>query len=405
MPVPVRAPVPLRILLVVVLLVAGCGGGGGGGGVVLPPLRIAFDAIGADLGASDLTAFAFLPGTGGDALVVTKGGTVIYTQGHFTGVVASTTLAVASAGEQGIGNLVADPDYPTNGFVFLYHTLPDGSANRLLRVTVNVSFGTPSLSLDDPVTIADFPLSESPSPGTNHCGGGLVIDGAGRILLGVGDGGGTASANTTLALSQDLDLRLGKLHRLIPSRAVGVGGFTVPANGVSTTHPSIFASGLRNPFTMALAPDGAVLIGDVGAGFAEEIDRADVPGLNFGWPLAEGPVATPPYTDPVHGYLHADSTFEDQDPSPAPGGGPQAIMVGTHYAAGQYGGQLDGMLLYAEFYEGWVRGLRLDTSGVRVSDQHLGHLEGMTCLRTGADGLLYANSAFRSSRIYRVRLE
>ena len=50
----------------------------------------------------------------------------------------------------------------------------------------------------------------------------------------------------------------------------------------------IWAWGLRNPFRFQIDPTNGVLyIGDVGESQFEEIDRAPVGGLNFGWPYFE----------------------------------------------------------------------------------------------------------------------
>lgn len=55
-------------------------------------------------------------------------------------------------------------------------------------------------------------------------------------------------------------------------------------------------------------------------------------------------------------------------------------MVLAVYEAGKYGGKLKDCLIYSEFYEGWVRRLGRDRDNNILSDDHLGHLTGMTSL-------------------------
>lgn len=61
----------------------------------------------------------------------------------------------------------------------------------------------------------------------------------------------------------------------------------------------VWARGFRNPYRMILKPEsgshyandgdpGEIIIGDVGNGAWEELNIADRPGMNFGWPLIEG---------------------------------------------------------------------------------------------------------------------
>ena len=62
---------------------------------------------------------------------------------------------------------------------------------------------------------------------------------------------------------------------------------------------SIWASGLRNPFTFAFqSSTGRLFINDVGAGTWEEINDG-IAGSNYGWPASEGPTSTPDSAGPV----------------------------------------------------------------------------------------------------------
>src|SRR5262249_52236911 len=161
---------------------------------------------------------------------------------------------------------------------------------------------------------------------------------------------------------------------------------------------SLYAFGVRNPFTLVLRDDGALFIGDVGENSFEEVDLATQVGENFGWPLCEGPCPQPPpdpsFVDPIHGYAHGDSTFNDQDPEPNPDSG-EAIMVSAFYQGNAYNGLFTGKLIYNEFFAGWVRLLSLGQGNAVTGDEHLGHLEELTGLHENpVDHLLYGQSLF-----------
>lgn len=372
------------------------------------PVGIVFTPVGESFNATDLIDLEFLPGQGGEALVIGKGGTLYYVTVALTPLSQTATISVADSGEQGLLNVAADPEYAINRLIYLYFTSPDGSQNQVDRFTVDVNVNAGSFSLSDRQTIITFPKSDSPSPGSNHNGGGLLFDADKNLIIGVGDGGGSASADQGAEIGQDPSTRLGKILRIIPNRSAGSGGFSIPEEGNSgpvDSLPEIYALGVRNPFTLA-ARDTAIFIGDVGSSVFEEINLINGAGLNFGWPLAEGNSDDPNFRNPLHGYAHGDVAFINDDPeTSADASTSKSLMVGTFYDGSQYGGALAGHLIYAEFFAGWVRGLRLNGANEVVSDSHLGHLAGMTSLQQAPDGFLYAVSLFGSDHILRLDLD
>ena len=123
------------------------------------------------------------------------------------------------------------------------------------------------------------------------------------------------------AYGQTLDDLLGSILRIDPRHG---DPYAIPAGNpfVATAgaRPEIVAYGLRNPWRFWIdASTNQMLIGDVGEGVREEIDRLplDHLGLNFGWPCKEG-TTTPPdeiakpascktakLTAPIYEYPHA----------------------------------------------------------------------------------------------------
>lgn len=373
-----------------------------GTSVVTVP-NLVFTEVGVSFGTSDLIDLEFLPDQEGELIVIGKDGTVYYVKSDFTPLSLTATISVLDSGEQGLLNVVADPDYVSNLFIYLYYTTSDGSQNQVDRFTVTVNADMGTFSLSDQQTIIAFPKSDSSSSGTNHNGGSLVFDEDGNLMIGVGDGGGNASEDIDEGISQNVMTRLGKVLRIVPSQTDGSGGFSIPTGGnnnISGALPEIYALGLRNPFTMAYG-NSSLFIGDVGLDTYEEIDVATTGGLNFGWPETEGPTTDSDFVTPLHGYAKNDDSFNNED-SDAVATGARSIMVLNFYNGDQYNGMLNRRLIYSEFYVGWVRGLRLDLNNNIVSDEHLIHLAGMTSLQEGPDGFLYAVSLFGSDQILRL---
>lgn len=368
---------------------------------------VVFTPVGESFGTANLMDLEFLPGQGGEAIVIAKNGTVYYMTTGFAPLAQSVTVGVLDEDEQGLLNVVADPGYADNHFVYLYGTLPAGGGNQLNRYTVAVDTSAGTFDLTDPQTIEVFSKAASPDFDGHHNGGGLVFGVDGALYLGVGDGGGTAGEDPILALAQDGTNPLGKIHRIIPNRNPGEGGVVVS---------EIYGRGFRNPFTLAIGPEG-LFAGDVGATHVEEVNLLTEQGFNYGWPITEGPSSLFNFENPLQSYKHTDNKFAKEDPTESDfdvikgdadeGANPQSVIIGAFYEGGGYDGKLDGRLIYSDFFQGWVRGFKIkenDDSFKIDDDKHLGHLNGMTSLQLGPDGFLYAISLFGSDHVLRVDL-
>jgi glucose/arabinose dehydrogenase len=369
---------------------------------------VVFTPVGSSFGTSDLIDLEFLPGQGGEAIVIAKDGTVFYATRDLTPLAQTVTVGVLNEDEQGLLNVAADPAYADNHFIYLYGTLPAGGGNQLNRYTVTADAAAGTFALDDQQTVETFSKAASPDFDGHHNGGGMVFGPDGALYVGVGDGGGSGGEDTILALAQDGTNPLGKIHRILPNRNPGEGGALVS---------EIHGRGFRNPFTLVSGPAG-LFVGDVGSTRVEEVDLVPEPGLNFGWPLTEGPSSLFNFVNPIHSYGHTDNQFAKEDPTEIDFDviegdadeaeiGPQSVIVGAFYEGGQYGGELDGRLIYSDFFLGWVRGFKLkeNEEGLEIDDdRHLGHLNGLTSLQRGPDGFLYAISLFGSDHILRVEL-
>lgn len=228
--------------------------------------------------------FRFLPD--GRILVAEKGGAikVIAADG---GVLPQPliTLSVNTVGERGISGLAVDPQFATNGHIYVAYTTSNVK-DRLSRFTVIGNTAAPAsekVLIETADTVAAY-----------HHGGGLAFGPDGKLYWGKGD-------NTTGANAQDLTNIYGKILRLNPD---GSAPSDNPSLGAGAL-PQIYAYGLRNPFRLTFTPTGQLLVADVGAAAFEELDRV-VAGGNYGWPGSEG-VCTSNCSgqiNPIYTYAH-----------------------------------------------------------------------------------------------------
>jgi glucose/arabinose dehydrogenase len=279
------------------------------------------------------------------------------------------TLSVDSNGERGLLGVAFDPNFASNHYVYVYHTVPGSTAhNRISRFTAN---GDVALANSEFVVVDLDNLSNA----TNHNGGAIHFGPDGKLYAGVGENANPGNA-------QSLSNRLGKILRInsdgtIPSdNPASFPGITGSTSGANR---AIWAVGLRNPFTFAFQPGTTRLfINDVGQSTWEEINDG-IARSNYGWPAAEGP-ARPPnpnFRDPIFYYGHGSSSTTGC-----------AIVGGTFYnpAVLQFPSSFVGKYFFADLCSGWIR--VLNPSNNTASDFASG-ISSPVDLHVGADGALY----------------
>jgi glucose/arabinose dehydrogenase len=142
----------------------------------------------------------------------------------------------------------------------------------------------------------------------------------GLLYIEVGDGG--ASEAGYPFISQDKSRIWGSLLRIDPSGNNSKNG----RYGIPATNPyagfsdavacrEIFCRGFRNPNRFTWAPDGQLLIADIGQTNLEELNLG-VPGGDYGWPNREGTFLINPKgkMDRVYALPPNDNTFQYRYP-------------------------------------------------------------------------------------------
>jgi glucose/arabinose dehydrogenase len=222
----------------------------------------------------------------------------------FVGGSLSTTDPVVSlpgvnpeGGEEGLLGIAVDPGWPARPYLYIH--CGDGSGPHI-RVSRYTASGELTLATDghltvDPATRYDV-INDLPDNAGNHNGGTVRFGPDGMLYVSLGD-------DMNHCAAQDSSVLVGKILRLDVSRLpAGAGGpapralITPPGNPYAASPDSnshlVWAMGLRNPFRFGVdSVDGSLIIGDVGEVTWEEVDWAPTGGLNFGWPLREGPAA------------------------------------------------------------------------------------------------------------------
>ncbi len=335
------------------LLPAACGDSTG---VDLPPFAVQLQPfITAGLSSPiDLQAppgdsrlfIAELPGR----IRVVQGGTLLPTP------FVDISSRVYTQGEAGLLSFTFDPQFSTNGFVFIHfvENIP-GTSGDIVVERYHVSSTNPNLLDTSPTEVIEvIRISHRAMNFTNHYGGRVAFGPDGMFYLSTGDGGG---GGDTLGNGQNVMTHLGKLLRL----DVSTLPYTIPPDnpiwGAAQPNEN-WAIGLRNPFRYAFDA-GQLYIADVGQDQREEIDvvAANSAGLNYGWNLMEGLRCFPNggqcnmtgLTLPVYDYDHNQG----------------CAIIGGYVYRGAAIPQLQGQYLFSDLCSGFIRGLSFE-SGVAV---------------------------------------
>jgi hypothetical protein len=252
-------------------------------------------------------------------------------------------------------------------------------------------------------------------PATNfkHAGGWIGFDPTGGTTLHVAVGDGryvtTAEGGDPENNAQDTSKLLGKLLRI----DVGVNGldfsdpassYTIPSGNMvinpnslltsppppsSDVLPEIYAYGLRNPWRASFdRTTGDLYIGDVGQRTREEINfipagrintaeldetPGSLNGINFGWRLREGAIATPGVDSDELRYDTVEPVFDYERTGvsgelPFFGGSVTAGYVYRGPEFPDYGGELDGTFLFADLAARQFGSFRIDPVSHQLSD-------------------------------------
>ena len=230
-------------------------------------------------------------------------------------------LPVFTCGDEGLIGMVLDPDFSSNGWLYVNRTISD-----LMDLPCGEIYGNPKLRFEDSSSIqaisrftvendtldmsSEKVLLKIPIQHLRHVGGSLAFDGSGNLYISVGENThpgftnayapldqrpGKENYDTQRTSSNTLDFR-GKILRIHPEDD---GSYSIPEGNLFSKEdtlalPEIYVMGCRNPFRISVDQQtGTLYFGEVGpdayADIArgpmgyDEINRTTEGGF-FGWP-------------------------------------------------------------------------------------------------------------------------
>jgi cytochrome c len=325
-------------------------------------------------------------------------------------------------GEDGLLGLAADPNFASNGWIYLYYS-PVGPEpkNVLARYTMRGDSLDPASS----VILLEVPVQRDECC---HTGGSIAFDRQGNLYLSTGDNTnpfatgyapiderpGRSPWDAQKSSANTNDLR-GKILRIHPEPN---GSYTIPEGnlfpqGTPQTRPEIYTMGHRNPYRIAIdkrsgflywgdvGPDAPVDSAGRGPAGHDEIGQARRAG-NFGWPhfvadnkayfdvdfatMTAGPRFDP--ARPVNASPNntgrtelppAEKAFIWYPYAPSPefplvGTGGRTAMAGpvlhrdeVPNAARPFPAYYDGKLFIYEWMRGWIMAVTMNAQGDLVS--------------------------------------
>lgn len=206
------------------------------------------------------------------ALITEKGGPLrLWAKGKLLPDPVRNTPVVNSSGQGGMLDVEIDPDYKTNGWVYLSyaHVIgdePKGKAiTRIVRGKIKNGAWT-----DQQVLFEAKP--EHYRNGGVHFGCRLVFDDAGHLFFTIGERGNGDDA-------QRLDRPNGKTHRINRDGSIPKDN---PFVGQAGVYESIWCYGNRNQQGLVLTETGELWATEHGPMGGDELNLIR-PGVNYGW--------------------------------------------------------------------------------------------------------------------------
>jgi glucose/arabinose dehydrogenase len=338
---------------------AGCGDGCGSGGCAsASPTDIRLEVDDLISGLDKPWDIAWLPN--GTVLVTERPGRLnVYVEGPDEAPIVIPLTDVVARGEGGTMGLEVDPDFASNGYVYVCTTSSAGAGNdvRLARLTLRTPNGDALLARRD--IVSGMPYSTG-----RHSGCRPRFEPDGFLWVGTGD---AATATTP----QDDDSLGGKVLRIDRDGA--------PAPG----NPGGFrwySKGHRNIQGMAFRSDGIGMSAEHGPSVDDEINLL-VEG-NFGWEPGPGYDESVPMTDLEKFPGAVEAAWSS--------GSPTLALAGASFIEGKAWGNWDGALVVAALKAKHLHIYFVDSQGRVTGDERAIGDEGrLRTPRQGPDGLLY----------------
>ena len=225
------------------------------------------DVVELERGLNHPWGMAFLPD--GRLLVTERAGAlrILDMDGNLSRPLEGTP-EVYDNGQGGLLDVAIDPEFPSNGLVYLSFAEPGDDVASTAVGRGRLVEGS----------IDDFEVIFGQKPevdGNKHFGGRIVFAPDGRLFLTLGE-------RFMFAPAQDLGSHLGKIVRIERDGSVPRDN---PFHDRGGARPEIWSYGHRNVESAAIQPKtGELWVAEMGPEGGDELNLIE-PGRNYGWPL------------------------------------------------------------------------------------------------------------------------
>ena len=292
--------------------------------------------------------------------VVEQAGRILRIDGQGPKIKSSVFIDISNRvesgpNETGLLGMAFDPEYVSNGRVYLSYTYTKESSASLLDRFLGdseqlISTLSRFMGSDGGLTLnsgSEYKLLEVKQPYSNHNGGDIHFGSDGYLYYGLGDGG---SGGDPKGNGQNKHSLLGSMLRIDVSSG---GDYVIPKDNPFLKgggEAEIFAYGLRNPWRWSFdRKTGDLWAADVGQNKWEEINHIKSGG-NYGWNLREGKhcysgnCKQKGLIDPVAEYSHDEG----------------CSVTGGYVYRGKDIPSLHGFYLYGDYCSGTIWGFDVD---------------------------------------------
>jgi len=251
------------------------------------------------------TDLVFFPGSTSTGLISEKQGRLSRFDLEERTVDVLLTMDVLTQSEQGLLGIALHPSFDETGRIYLHASVRDGDDE-----VGEISAWTLSPAQDRLSHVGR--VMTVVQPYANHNAGQIQFGPDGMLYIGMGDGGWRDDPHNH---GQRSDTLLGSMLRIDVDQTDGERAYAIPpdnpwADGTGAA-PEAWAIGIRNPWKFSFAPDGRMILADVGQNAWEEVNVVGA-GDNLGWKIKEathcGPkrdsCAQDGMVDPIFEYPH-----------------------------------------------------------------------------------------------------
>lgn len=215
---------------------------------------------------------AFLPGK--ELLVTDRNGKLYMVSKDKAKTEITGVPEVVAQGQGGLMDVIIDPAFSSNKFIYLSYSKPKNEGGNLLSTTAILRAKLVGNKLTEQ---KDIFIAEPYSRTRHHYGSRLVFDERGHLFFSVGERG-NEKQNPQEIKGNDL----GKIHRIKTDGSVVADNPFLKTPGAQ---PTIYSYGHRNPQGMAFHPGTKELwSNEHGPRGGDELNIIK-PGRNYGWPV------------------------------------------------------------------------------------------------------------------------